>query len=134
MHAMEPDSGIRELCRTDIEALRATMRKLGVVVAEVDCDLRYVWIDNPHPDFDPQAAIGKRDDDLIPSAEAAEIMRVKRAALQHGEPVAQVLAFPRSDGWRYYSFRALPVRNAHGGIDGVFTMGFETRGIELASC
>ena len=127
MKHSEPDDGIRELARTDLPALRTTMRKLGVIVAEVDCDLRYVWIDNPHPDFDPAAVIGKRDDELIPPAEAVEIMGVKRAVLQQRKTFSRVLAFNRSDGWRHYSFRAFPVRNARGRIDGIFTIGFETQ-------
>jgi hypothetical protein len=67
--------GMKELERGNVAGVRASLSKLGAVVAEVDRELRYVWIDNPHPDFDPSRAAGKRDDELIASAEAARSWR-----------------------------------------------------------
>ena len=133
MNATEPPEELREIPRSDVAALRATMKKLGVTVAEADCALRYVWIDNPHPDFEPSAAVGKRDDELIPAAEAVEIMGLKRAVLQQRRAISRVLAFKRSDGWRHYSFRAYPVRNTKGKIDGIVTLGFETSVVKSKS-
>jgi hypothetical protein len=127
MSATNPPENIKEISRADVVGLRQTMKKIGVIVAEVDHDLRYVWIENPHPDFDPAGVVGKRDDELVPPAEAAEIMGVKRAVLQQKEPVSRVLAFKRSDGWRHYSLRAYPVTSGKGCIDGVLTIGFETQ-------
>jgi hypothetical protein len=121
----EPPEEMREIARSDVAALRATMKKLGITVAEVDCALRYVWIENPHPDFKASAVVGKRDDELIPTAEAVEIMGVKNAVLQQIKPISRVLAFKRSDGWRHYSFRAYPVRSVKGRSDGIVTLGFE---------
>jgi hypothetical protein len=125
MSTPEPREEIQEIVRSDIPSLRRAMRKLGVVVAEVDRDLRYVWIDNPHPDFDPATVVGRRDDELIPAAEAAEIMAVKRSVWQRKAPLSQVLVFKRSDGSRHYSFRAYPIRDARGRIDGILTLGFD---------
>lgn len=117
------------LDRSRIPELRNSFKILGLVVAEVDTDLRYVWIDNPHPDFDPATVIGKRDDQLIDPEEAGEIMDLKRAALQRGKPVSRVLGFQRTDGLRLYSIFAWPLRNGSGQPDGVLTVGFDTPGI-----
>jgi hypothetical protein len=133
MSTMNPTENIKEISRADVDELRQTMRKIGVIVAEVDPDLRYVWIENPHPDFDPAGVVGKRDDELIGPAGADEIMRVKRAVLRQKEPVSRVLAFKRSDGWRHYSLRAYPVIGENGTVDGVLTIGFETRVQEPAA-
>jgi hypothetical protein len=72
------------LTRREIPALRRTMKALGVVTAETDTELRYVWIENPHPDFDPESVVGKRDAELIPEGEAAGIVALKQLILAPG--------------------------------------------------
>jgi hypothetical protein len=37
---------------------------MNIVPSQFDIDLRYCWIYNPHPDFEPGSVIGKRDDEL----------------------------------------------------------------------
>jgi hypothetical protein len=98
------------------------------VVAEIDRRLRYVWIDNPHHDFDAAAVIGKRDDELIPEREAAEIMALKREAFDCREHISRVLTFPRSDGRRSYVIHAYPIRNAADKMEGLLTVGFDISG------
>jgi hypothetical protein len=122
--ATDPD-GMQEIERADVQSVRRTMRKLGVVVAEVDSDLRYVWIDNPHPDFDAKAVIGKRDDELIDRGDAEELIDLKRHVLKSEQATSRLLTFKRSDGSRRYNVSAYPVRNARGKVDGVLTFGFE---------
>lgn len=86
--------------RHDLSVLRDSLRRLGAIVAEVDRNLRYIWIDNLHPDFDARSVIGCRDDELIPAAEAEPIMRFKREAWRIQAPVGLTLQFRRSDGAR----------------------------------
>ena len=117
------DAGFR---RPDLARLRESLEPLRLIVAEVDGDLRYVWIDNPHPDFDPSAVVGKRDDDLLPAKEAAPIMALKRHVLTAGSSLNSVIAFRRSDGNRKYSIAAYPIIDDQGDVDGVLTIGFET--------
>ena len=40
-----------------VASLRASLKRLGAVVAEVDAELRYVWVDNPHPDFEASSVV-----------------------------------------------------------------------------
>lgn len=115
--------------RSELTTIRESLRFLQLVVAEADAELRYRWIDNPHPDFDANAVIGKRDDDLLPAAEAQEIMALKRQVLVEGVPIKKLVGFRRSDGWRAYSIGAYPVRNAAGQVDGVLTVGFDASGV-----
>ncbi len=120
---------MQRLERSDIATIRAAMKLFHFVVAEIDTELRYVWVDNAHPDFDPSVVVGKRDDELITPAEAEEIMALKRNALLHREPTKRVLGFQRSDGFRFYCVCAFPVRNASGAVDGLLTVGFDTPGV-----
>ena len=98
---------------------------LGAVVAEVDAQLRYVWIDNPHPDFDAKLVVGKRDDELISEAEAEEIMTLKREAFVLQSPLSRVLSFNRSDGARCYSLFAYPIAEASGKVEAILTVAFD---------
>jgi hypothetical protein len=113
--------------RHDLPGLRASLRKLGAVVAEVDEHLRYVWIDNPHPDFEPPTAIGRCDDELIPPFDAAPIVTLKREAWQRGVPISRTLRFQRSDGERAYTMMAFPVVDEGGQMEALLTVGFETK-------
>jgi hypothetical protein len=111
--------------RADVPGVRQTLAALGAVVAEVDRQLRYVWIDNPHPDFDARSVVGKRDDQLLPEAEAEEILALKRDALGQEEPISRLLRFNRSDGVSYYSLFAYPIVSAVGKVEAVLTVGFD---------
>lgn len=112
----------------NIAAIRKALAALGLVVAEVDRDLRYVWIDNPHPDFEPAAVIGKRDDELIASTDAAEIMALKRSVLESGSATSRRISFQRSDGTWEYNISAVPVREPNGAVVGVVTAAVITSG------
>lgn len=116
-----------EIRRSNLADVRRSLAQLGAVVAEVDRQLRYVWIDNPHPDFNAAAVIGKRDDELIPEQEAREIMALKCEGFDRGEPISRVLRFPRSDGLHSYAMHTYPIWDADGRTDGLLTVGFATQ-------
>ena len=109
--------------RSSLPELRKSFAALEIVVAEIDPELRYVWIENPHPDFVAAPVIGKRDDQLLPAAEAEPIMALKREALFSAEPVSRTIAFARSDGPRYYHITAYQIREGQR-VDGLLTVGF----------
>ena len=123
--ARQPLSHMRDVNRANVAGVRKALGELGAVVAEVDRQLRYVWIENPHPDFDPASVIGKRDDDLVSKADAEEIMRLKRDAFDEEAPIGRILSFKRSDGVRYYSLFAYPIRQPSGKVDAILTVGFD---------
>ena len=116
---------MNELTTTDLPPLRASMAKLGLSVAEVDVDLRYVWVENAHPGQDPRAMVGRRDDELVSAADAAAIMRLKYDALREEEPVTRVLKVRTGAGVRYFATSAYPFRNERGHVAGLFMVGFE---------
>jgi hypothetical protein len=116
---------MKDIERSNVAGIRKALGALGAVVAEVDRQLRYVWIDNPHPDFRPEAVVGKRDDELIPRLDAEEIMALKRDAFAREEPISRMLAFQRTDGTCHYSLFAYPIRDSGGNVDAILTVGFD---------
>ncbi|HEY5898771.1 MAG TPA: PAS domain-containing protein [Burkholderiales bacterium] len=116
---------MKELERANVAGVRRSLAALGAVVAEVDRELRYLWVDNPHPDFDPGTVAGKRDDELLSAEDAADIISLKRETFERETPVSRILRFRRSDGVRYYSLFAYPVRSPGGRVDSILTVGFD---------
>ena len=116
---------MQDVERSNVPGIHKALSALGAVVAEVDRHLRYVWIDNPHPDFDAKSVIGKRDDDLISKTDAEEIMSLKRETFDQEVPMSRILSFERSDGLRYYSVFTYPIRQPSGKVDAILTVGFD---------
>jgi hypothetical protein len=125
MPRLRVQAQMKELERSSVAGVRKALSTLGAVVAEVDRQLRYVWIDNPHPDFDPNAAVGKRDDELISRADAEEIMALKQDTFAGQVPLSRTLSFKRADGLRSYSLFAYPIREPSGRVDAILTVGFD---------
>lgn len=109
------------IARDNVGAVRVALRALGLVVAQVDRDLRYVWIDNPHPDFDSRLVVGKRDDELIAPEDAAGIMALKREVMASGVATTRTLDFHRSDRIYRYNISAVPLTDESGSVIGVIT-------------
>jgi len=116
---------MKDIDRSNVQGVRKALGALGAVVAEVDRKLRYVWIDNPHPDFHPEAVVGKRDDELVSREDAEQIMALKRDTFMRQKPISRILAFQRTDGPRHYSLFAYPILDSSGKVDAILTVGFD---------
>lgn len=92
-----------------------------VILAQTDRDLRYRWVHNPHPDFDPAHVLGKRDDELENSQGVRQLIRLKQRVLETATAEREEIAFNRSNGVRIYDCIVEPLRNARGGLNGVTT-------------
>ncbi len=104
---------------------RRALRATGLVVARIDRDLRYVWIDNPHPDFDAAAVIGKRDYDLADDAGTQALVALKREVLDTDQRVRQEITFPMSDGERIYAVLGEPLHDRRGVVIGMTTVAID---------
>ena len=113
------------ISRPDLGRIKKTLGDLGAVVAEVDRELRYVWIANPHPDFQASAVLGKRDDELIGAEAAQGLMELKRRTFEERRPFSQVLRFTRSEGERSYRLLTYPVIDDDDHVRSIVTVGFD---------
>jgi hypothetical protein len=117
---------MKYLVEEDIIGMRKMFKELGVITAEVDEDLRYKWIDNPHPDFDSTEVVGKRDDELISKEEAKEIISFKKKIFETEKTLTVTLLFNRSNGVSCYNMAEYPVKDSSGQTISIFTIGFHT--------
>lgn len=121
-----------ELIRLSEERFRTASRYASFVPAEFDKDLRYRWIYNPHPDFDPAMVMGKRDDELEDSEGTRKLRDLKRRVVESGQGEIEEIAFKRSDGVRFYDFAVEPLRNAAGDVMGGISAAFDITPRKLA--
>jgi PAS domain S-box-containing protein len=91
---------------------------MNIVPSQFDIDLRYCWIYNPHPDFEPGSVIGKRDDELDNSTGAKCLVQLKRQVIESGVGVCREISLERSNGTRTYNFMVEPLHDVNGSIIG----------------
>lgn len=95
------------------------LKNSPVVVFKQDRQLRYDWIFNPHPTFDPREVIGKTDAEMLPEADAIRLTEIKQRVLDTGVGDRQIVR-TTLQGVPYYSDLTVdPVRGETGEIVGV---------------
>lgn len=79
------DVRTRELVHSE-ERFRAALINSPTTVFNQDLDLRYTWAHNLRGGTDPESVLGKRDEDLLESAEdAGRLEEIKRHVLESGK-------------------------------------------------
>lgn len=94
---------------------RAALKHSPVIFAEVDRDLRYKWIYNPPKGFDPEAAHGKRTDELYSGPGIDRLMALQRRTLDRGEQMRAEITFDRSERTFTCDVTVTPLRGQSGG-------------------
>lgn len=113
------DATTEQLLRESEARFRMTLQNAPITVATLDRDLRYTWIYNTRHGFSPDMVIGRRPDELIPPADAAELMDLLQRVLDTGQPeVREVSGETRGRSWHYSDY-VEPVLDAAGRIQGL---------------
>lgn len=118
---IEERKRVEQALRQSEERFRVVMKASPIVMAITDRDLRYVWIENPHRDFDAESVIGKRDDELADNEATRRFMDVKRRVLEEEKGIRTEITFPLSEGTVTYDVTAEPLHDPEGNVIGVTT-------------
>ena len=105
--------------------LSVALRNMPIIASIVDRDLRYVWLHKPHPDFDPDLALGQTARAALSEADADALLALKRDALEGRTRVRRVLPIHLSDGSHVFDLTADPIFNEDGEATGVATVGLD---------
>ena len=95
------------------------LTRANIVVFDQDTDLRYTRIFNPHPGFDEQAVLGRTDEELLPSDDAAQLRAVKHSVLTTGKPASTNVRTTIGGEAFFYSLSVSPKYDTLGNIIGV---------------
>lgn len=123
-------SRARSALRESEEKFRVALKNAPITVAQVDRDLRYTWIHNPHPAFDPAAVIGRRDDELNTDEGTRQLMGLKQRVLDTGRGARESITFDINGERTVYEVTAEPLHNAEGEVVGVTTAATDVTGYD----
>lgn len=101
------------------ERFRVALLNSPITVSHLDRALRYLWIANPPPELAGRPVIGRRDDELLPPAAAAELVRFKQGVLDSGSGARQEIRLDLPGRRVIYDVTAEPLRNAAGAVVGI---------------
>ncbi len=118
--------GSEDALRESERRFRLALRAGDVVVALCDRDLRYVWIHDPHPDFDAAAVVGKRDSELADNDGARRLEVLKQRVIETGASARSEIAFPLTTGTRVFDIQAEPLLDESGSVTAITTVAVDT--------
>lgn len=101
------------------------LKESPIIVAHIDCDLRYTWVHNPHPEFDPFGLISKRDDEIVKSEATLQLMQMKKQVIETGKGKRKTIRFAVSGTTRKYDIAIQPIVNKSGEIIGATSASFD---------
>lgn len=111
--------------RLSEERFKTIAKNAGMIVAQIDTELRYVWLYNPWPEFTSEDVIGKRDDELASHEGVEETMALKREVLATGVGKRQKITYNPEAGSLTYDVLAEPLYDAAGELIGLTTIGLD---------
>ncbi len=108
-----------EALRVNEERLRVALSSASISVFNQDVELRYTWIDNPHPGFEAEHVIGKTDAELLPEDEAATLTAIKQKVLESGRGLQQRVRTTAAGRVLVQDLTIEPLRDSRGDIVGI---------------
>lgn len=117
---------IEERLRAVTERFQVALRGTPVTVFSQDLDLRYKWVYNPVGRHGVADLLGKRDSEILESAEDAALLEgLKRDVLRTGQSYQGDVAVTMSGVRRYYHVNIDPQRDTQGHIVGLTCASFD---------
>jgi PAS domain S-box-containing protein len=113
----ERDIALRALQESN-RRIEVALKNSNFIPSQFGLDLRYSWICNHHPDFDPLQVIGRRDDELDDSEGVRHLIALKQRVVEEGVGVQEEVSFQRSDGLRTYDMIIEPLTDQEGTVIG----------------
>ena len=93
-----------------------------VTIFRQDCDLRYLWVENPVDGFLSSRAVGLTDNDILPQQVAQSAISCKQRALNDGREEKFEIVIDGESGPRIFEVSVHPTFDTDGqlsGLDGV---------------
>lgn len=101
------------------------LRNSQMVIAYCNLQLEYMWVFNPHPDFESAKLLGKRDDEIANNKGTKELMAFKQEIIDSGMKMRRKINFPLSKGESTYDIYGEPISDKNDEIIGVITISLD---------
>jgi PAS domain S-box-containing protein len=110
---------VEAACPSIVQRFELALQRSPIVVYSQDTELRYTWIYNPDPGFEPESIIGKTDAAFHQPDEVERLQGIKRRVLATGVGTRETVVASVSGTPTYYDLTVEPLYDAHGAIIGV---------------
>ena len=101
------------------------LRNSQMVIAYCNLDLEYIWIFNPHEEFESSNILGKRDDQISDNKGTKELMALKQEVIDTGMKMRKIITFDLSTGDVTYDVYGEPITDKDRKIIGVITISLD---------
>jgi len=118
-HDITEAKGAQDRLRQSEARFEVALASTQIMVYTADHDLRYTWVQNPHPNFDPAQILGRRDDELFSPEAAGPLIRLKQDVLESGVGRRSEFAVDIGGTLHHYDLTVVPLHGADGGVEGV---------------
>jgi len=106
--------------RQSQELFQLTLKSASIMAFSQDRDLRYTWVHNPQFGSTAEESLGKTDAELMPGAESARLMELKRRVIERGVGICEEAQLKSGAGKaRHYHLTVEPLRDAVGDVIGL---------------
>lgn len=121
-----------EALRESEERFRVALKNAPILVYNADQQLRYTWIYNPPHGFTVAQVTGKRDDELLPAADVAELVAFKQHVLDTCVGHRREIRMRFGDQAHVYDVTAEPLCDEQGQVVGLTVAALEITGLKQA--
>ncbi len=95
------------------------LKNSPVTVFKQDANLRYTWIHNPNPGFQPKDAIGKTHAERFTPQDAEKLTTIKKQVLETGEGLHQIVKTSGQGLPEYLDMTIEPIKDKEGTVTGI---------------
>ncbi len=101
------------------ERIRVALSNVPLILYTADRDLRCTWIHRPHPKFEVNEIIGRRDDEIDPSGDFTELIDFKRSVMERDMSDRREMTLTIKGVQEVYDTYAEPIHGPDGEVVGV---------------
>lgn len=110
----------KEALRLSEERMHVAVKNSPLILYTTDRNLRYSWVGKPYAGLEASELLGKRDDEIFPPKDAAELIALKQAVLTSGIGRRQIITLPNRNGTpAIYDVTAEPMRDGSDTLPGL---------------
>jgi PAS domain S-box-containing protein len=110
---------VSERLRESEERFRVALDNAPIMVFTQDRDLRITWIHNQPPGFAPEDILGKREDEILPYEDMADLLAMQLEVVELGEPRQRELRVKLNEEWHNIISNSKPVFDEKGHVIGL---------------
>lgn len=107
------------------ELLEYALRDSPITVYSQDTDLKYTFICNPPPGFEPENIMGKADEEILPPSAAEQTIPAKTEVLRHGGVKRFELPINNNGHSRWYDVTVERLNDAAGDVTGTIAVAYD---------